>query len=135
MKYEDLLKEAYKEMPEVKVTGSRYEMPKVKGHVEGNKTIIVNFIQICSSFNRDRQHVLKYLLRELATPGRLEDTRLILGRKLTSKQINDKLENYANTFVLCYECKKPDSKLIYEDGVLYIRCMACGAKHKVKSKI
>jgi len=135
MKYEDLLNEAYKEIPEIKVSGSRYEMPKVKGHIEGNKTIVINFTQICNSFNRDKLHILKYLQRELATPGKLDEGRLILGRKLTSKQVNDKLEDYANTFVLCYDCKKPDTKLIEEEGNQYIRCTACGAKHKIKSKI
>ena len=35
---------------------------------------------------------------------------------------------------LCPECKKPDTKLEKEGRVIFIRCMACGAKHPVKSK-
>jgi len=133
--YEELLNNAMEKLPKTVVTASRYELPKVKGHVEGNKTIIINFNQICSTLNRDVQHVLKYLLKGLATPGKLEDHRLIFGRKLSSTLINAKIEEYANKFVLCYDCKKPDTKLITENRVIYLKCTACGAKHHAKATI
>ncbi|MEK6812055.1 MAG: translation initiation factor IF-2 subunit beta, partial [Nanoarchaeota archaeon] len=38
-------------------------------------------------------------------------------------------------FVLCKECKKPDTELLREDRVTFIHCLACGAKHPVRSKI
>ena len=78
---------------------------------------------------------MKYLLRELATPGIIDGQRLILGRKISSNLINTKVEQYVNDFVLCSECKKPDTILKKEERVLTIKCMACGAKHTVKSKI
>lgn len=134
MDYEKLLEKGIKELPEGAKVSERYEIPKVKGHIEGNKTIISNFNQIVSSLRRDAQHFLKFLLNELATPGKVEDTRLILGRKLSPGIINNKIEQYANIYVFCYDCGKPDTKLDEREGILYIRCTACGAKHKVKIK-
>lgn len=135
MKYEELLKKAKKELPEISIERLRFEIPKISGHVEGNKTIITNFLQICDIFHRDSEQLLKYLQRELATPACIDNQRLILGRKLSSEFINKKVEQYAKEFVLCNECGKPDTQLIKQDRVLFLKCTACGAKHPIRSKI
>ena len=135
MKYEDLLKKAKEKLPKVESKKERFEIPKVRGHIEGQKTIITNFLNICSEFHRQPEQLLKYLQRELATPAEIDNKRLILKRKISSKRINEKIEQYAKTFVLCSVCNKPDTKLIKEEDRLFIRCMACGAKNPVRSKI
>ncbi|MEM2956295.1 MAG: translation initiation factor IF-2 subunit beta [Candidatus Pacearchaeota archaeon] len=132
--YEKLLEKAYKEIKPVE-TGSRFEIPKVKGHVEGTKTIITNFNEICSILRRDKEHVIKFLFKELATSGVIEGERLILNSKLTSVKINEKIEAYVNEFVICPECKKPDTELIKENRLMFIHCLACGAKKTVRTKI
>lgn len=133
--YEELIDRAIKNLPKKTESKERFEIPKVKGHIEGNKTIITNFQQIVSTFRRDAEHLLKYLLRELATPGIIDSQRLILGRKISSTQINDKIVRYANEFVICADCKKPDTQLVKEEKILMLKCSACGAKHPVRSKI
>jgi len=135
MDYEEMLKKAKENLPEVVSKSERFEVPKVKGHVEGNKTIIVNFFQIATILNRRPEHLLKYLQRELATPGHFEEKRLVFGRKLSSAMINDKIKKYATEFVLCAECGKPDTQVINENGVLMKKCAACGTKTKIKTKI
>lgn len=135
MTYDELLKRAREKLPEASLKSERFEIPRVRGHVQGNKTVITNFSEICSAFMREPQHLLKYLQRELATPASIDGPRLILGRKLSSSLINTKIEQYANNFVLCPECKRPDTQLKKEGSVLIIKCTACGAKHPVKAKI
>jgi len=135
MNYEELLERAQDKLPEKVVSKERFEIPKVKGHIEGKKTIVTNFQQIVDSLRRDPKHMLKYLLRELATPGNIDGQRLLLGRKISSAQINEKIQKYANEFVICEECGKPDSKLLKEGNVLMLKCTACGAKRPIKSKI
>ncbi len=128
-----MLKKAKENLPEVVSKSERFELPKVKGHVEGNKTIIVNFYQIIDILNRKVEQIVKYLQRELATPSHFEDKRLIFGRKLSSSMINDKIKKYTEEFVLCEKCGKPDTQLIEENG-LTKKCMACGHKSKVKGQ-
>ena len=113
----------------------RFEIPKATGHVQGNKTIVNNFLQIAKAFGRDKEQLLKYLQRELATPASIDGQRLVLGRKISSDFINSKIEQFANDFVLCKECKKPDTQIIKEDRVLFLKCTACGARHPIRSKI
>src|SRR3989344_9189466 len=133
MDYKVLLKKAQQATPPQVTSGERFEIPKVTGHVEGNKTLITNFKVVCSVLRREPEHVLKYLQRELATPGIIQDARLILNRKLSSASINEKLGRYVKEFVLCPECRKPDTQLIREDRITTLKCMACGAKHPVKA--
>ena len=133
--YEKLLDEAYGKVKKVEGAGDRFEIPKVKGHFEGKKTILTNFMQIASHIRRGVDHFLKYLLRELAASGQIEGERLILNMKVPSAKINDKIESYVKEFVLCKECGKPDTELKKQGRLTFVHCLACGAKHPVRSKI
>ena len=133
--YEKLLERAQKKLPKKVKKKERFEIPKVQGRIEGNKTLIVNFIQIASEFHREPKQILKYLQRELATPGNIDGQRIILGRKLKSEIINQKIRKYAEEFVLCKDCKRPDTQIIKEDRISMIKCTACGSKYPLKAKI
>ena len=133
--YENMLKEGKSKLPEISVSKERFEVPKVKGHIEGNKTIISNFSEMASSLRREAEHLLKYLQRELATPASIDGPRLMLGRKISAAQINQRIQQYARDFVLCSECGKPDTIIVKEDRVLFLRCTVCGAKKPVKARI
>jgi len=135
MDYEELLKKGREKLPEAVFTAERFEIPAVKGHVEGNKTIISNFLQICDTLNRDPRHVLKFVLKELATPGDVKGNLLIIGRKISASMINQKIGQYARQFVLCNECGKPDTTIIKEGEQQFVKCLACGAKKPIMSKI
>lgn len=133
--YEELLDNALKTLPKDVTSTSRFETPRAKGHIQGNRTIISNFHQIAHVLRRDPEHLLKYVLRELATPGELRKNELILGTRVSASHVNKKIEQYTQEFVLCRECRRPDTKLVKEDRFLFVSCMACGARHPVKSKI
>ena len=133
--YESLLDEAYKKVKQIEGTGERFEIPKIEGHIEGKKTVLTNFLQITSHLRRPVEHFQKFLLKELATQGQMEGERLILNNKIPSIKINQKIEEYLNEFVLCKECKKPDTEILKEDRLSFVHCLACGAKHSIRSKI
>ncbi len=132
--YEKLLDEAYKKVERVNIAESRFEIPKIEGHIEGKKTILTNFFQIASHLRRNPEHFQKFLLRELAVSGQKEGDRLVLNMKVPSSKIIQKIEQYAKEFVICKECGKPDTELKKEDRISFMHCLACGAKHPV-SKI
>ena len=134
MEYEKLLDKAYSKI-KVVTTSERFEMPEAEIYLEGNTTTIRNFLQICSKLRRNQEHVAKFLLRELATPGLVEGERLVLQRKLLSYRINEKIKAYVDEFVICRECKKPDTELLKEHKFLFLHWLACGAKHSVRAKI
>ncbi len=131
--YETLLNKAAEELPEREEGSDRFVIAKVIGHIEGNKTVIVNLKKIAKDIGRDENHLLKYLLRELATPGKFAGDRAIFGTKVPAININKKIKKYVSEFVFCSECGKPETKLIEEKEINYLRCLACGVKKPVKT--
>lgn len=122
-------------MPEAVHEKERFEIPKIVGHIEGNKTVISNFSQVASALRRPVEHLLKFLLRELATPGDIRRNRLIIGTKVSAARINDKIKKYADEFVFCPECGKPDTDLKKEGNFTFVVCSVCGTKQRVRSRI
>ena len=130
--YENLLELAYKKVKVVKTGGERFEIPKVEGQVSGKNTIITNITQIAAYLRRPIDLFVKFLLKELAVSGKMEGDRLILNTKLNSQKVNEKIQQYAKEFVICPECKKPDTEIKAEKGIKFKHCLACGAKSPVR---
>ena len=130
MNYEQMLDSAY-ESVEVCEDCGRFEIVQAKGHHEGVRTVIKNFPKIAACLRRDKEHLLKFLGRELGIQGEMKGDLLILSRKLSSRDVNAKIEKYAKRYVICPKCGKPDTELDNEGGKLFVRCLACGDKHEV----
>ncbi len=132
--YEQLLGHAYENITRTQ-SGGRFEIKKVEGHIEGNKTVITNFMRVSNCLRRRPEHLSKFLFKELASSGEITGDRLILTRRISSGQINEKIKKYVNLFVICLKCKKPDTELTNENNQKFIRCLACGNKNQVMNKI
>ncbi len=133
--YDEMLKKAYLKLKVVSHNSERFEIPKVEGLVAGKNTIITNITAIASYLRRPIEHLIKFLQKELAVSGKLENDRLILNTKLNSAKVNEKIELYAKYFVICNECNKPDTEIISEKGIKFKHCLACGAKSPTKYAI
>jgi len=129
--YSSLLKRAYSKLPEKTEASERFEIPEADVLLQGNRTIIKNFESISGKFRREPRHLAKYLSKELAAPGSVEGGRLVLNAKLNEKSIKDKIRDYVNMYVMCKQCKRPDTKLIEEDRLPVMICEACGARSAV----
>jgi len=132
--YEQLLNQAYEKVKPIEAGKERFEIPKARSIIEGNKTIISNFSQICSYLRRSCEHLEKFLEKELAAPGKVEGERLTLIKKIPSRKIDEKIEEYVRIYVACGQCRKPDTQIIKQNEFWFIHCLACGAKHSI-SKI
>jgi translation initiation factor 2 subunit 2 len=131
--YEELLKKALSELPENIVRKERFEVPRVSAFREGSRTIIRNFSQIARAVNRNEEHLYKYLVKSLGTAGFVDSGRLTLQGKFTEEEIQKEVNSYVEDYVLCRECGAPDTVLVREGRILFLKCMACGAKHPVRS--
>jgi translation initiation factor 2 subunit 2 len=131
MEYEKLLEQAYKKIKPIKSKKERFEIPEIDAKIEGYKTIISNFLQICNFIGRKPEHFKKFLEKGLASGSKIQGNRLILQRKILTKEVNTRFKEYLERFVICKECKKPDTELIKEHHFNFLHCLACGAKHPI----
>ena len=129
--YNKLLERAYENLPKTVGTGERFEIPKVVGIRMGRRTIIQNFGDISSRFNRDPGHLLKFLSRELATAASLDGARAIFQGRFDVETVTRLLNIYTQRYVICPICNRPDTKMEKEGRYLFLRCEACGARSSI----
>ena len=130
--YEQMLKEAEKKISRDISKESRLEIPPPNVVIQGNKTFITNFTDIANSIRRDPKHLAKFLFRELAKPGHVDNNRLILQGKVMKNLVQNKIDSYMKEFVLCKECNRPDTHIVKEDRLIFLKCEACGAKQPLR---
>jgi translation initiation factor 2 subunit 2 len=94
-------------------------------------TIYICIPDIASHIRREQNHLLKFLLKELATSGELSGPRLTVIGTFSEAAVDSKVEKYAKLYVFCHECRKPDTKLVKEGEYVIMKCEACGARHPV----
>lgn len=111
---------------------NRWTMPNPEILVEGNQTIIRNFSAIVDAMDRDANHVYQYLINELGTSGTREQVRVMLKGRVPPKRIKEKIVGYVKTYILCEQCKAPDTRFIKEDRTTLLKCQACGATRPVR---
>ncbi|MBP2030840.1 translation initiation factor 2 subunit 2 [Methanohalophilus levihalophilus] len=132
--YEALLDRAIENLPDIETTDARFVIPDPKVFIEGKTTVLDNFGQIVSVLNREPDHLMKYLTRELGTAGKIEGARAIFQGKFPSNVIKSNIDAYADEYVICSECNRPDTQLVKMDRVMMMKCAACGAHRPVKKR-
>ncbi|MCR4368912.1 MAG: translation initiation factor IF-2 subunit beta [archaeon] len=132
MEYEKMLNRLYISLPKKGEASERFELPKLDSNVQGKKTIIKNFSQAAKAVKRSEKHLYKYVTKETATAATIEDGKLIMNGRFYPELISKLFTNYLKEFVLCHECKKPDTEIVEQNGVKVMKCTACGALNPVK---
>ncbi|MEM2727110.1 MAG: translation initiation factor IF-2 subunit beta [Archaeoglobaceae archaeon] len=131
--YEKLLNRAMEKLSHKTILRKeRFEIPRVSVTREGVRTILRNLSQIAKTLNRSEDHIYKYIVKSLGTAGLVDNGRLILQGKFSEEEIQKEIDEYVKIYVLCKECNAPDTELIKEERVTFLRCLACGAKQPVK---
>ncbi|MGD6852294.1 MAG: translation initiation factor IF-2 subunit beta [Candidatus Bathyarchaeia archaeon] len=130
--YDNLLKRACEQMPEVSTKKERLEMPRIMLQTVGMRTVISNFKEIADSLDRDPQHLLKFLTREMATAATFHESRAIFQGKFRTDSFERLLQRYQESYVICPVCKRPDTKIVKEKRLAFLVCNACGARSSIK---
>ncbi|HKZ94911.1 MAG TPA: translation initiation factor IF-2 subunit beta [Candidatus Bathyarchaeia archaeon] len=131
--YRELLKRAHSQLPREIFEHKRFEVPRVRSGNIGMRTYIVNFREIAEAMNRDPLHLLRYLSREMATAGSMDSARAIFHGKFKNDSLESLVQHYAQAYLICPVCKRPDTKIVKEKRFSFLACEACGAKSSVRT--
>lgn len=130
--YDELLKRARSQMPSISTKRERLELPRLYINTVGMRTIISNFKEISDILDRDPQHVIKFLTREMATAATFHDSRAIFQGRFKRDSFQRLLQRYLQSHVICPVCKRPDTKIVKDKRLNFLECNACGARSSVK---
>ena len=130
------LSKLYEQFPHKKnVENIKYRIKDPVITYSGKKTIYHNFLQHCAHFQRDYQHVLKYVHSELGcSNGRINSrNELILNDKVKNKTIEKILLDYVNKYIRCPTCQNPPFNTVMRRNLKnrldYIFCYKCQSEY------
>ena len=130
--YEELLKRARSQLPEIGVKSERLEIPRLHYARIGMRTVIYNFKEVADALDRDPQHLLKFLTGEMATAATVQGSRVIFQGKFSEDTFGRLIHRYLESYVVCPVCKRPDTKIVKEKRLSFLVCEACGARSSIK---
>ncbi len=115
----------------------RYKMPTVVGKIEGKgngiKTVIVNISDLAIALKREAGEVNKFFGCEIGaqTTYNEKDVKAIVNGAHTDQVLQSCIHKYIEAFVLCPNCKLPETVYKIKNGCIWHRCKACGTKEMV----
>lgn len=115
----------------------RYKMPMVIGKIEGKgngiKTVIVNISDLALSLHREPAEVNKFFGCEIGAQTKYieKDDKAIVNGAHTTQLLQSCVHKYIESFVLCPNCKLPETDYKIKNGCISHRCKACGHKEMV----
>ena len=126
--YDKQLGRALAETPEAAGGGDRFALPAPEVRQEGNVTVFENFRETATTLDREPTALLRFLQSELGTSASIDESgRARLTGRFDASRLGEAVEAYAEAYVVCPECDRPDTRLVETDGSERRRCEACGA--------
>ncbi|KAJ1738504.1 eukaryotic translation initiation factor 5 [Coemansia sp. RSA 1086] len=115
----------------------RYKMPRMQAKVEGKgngiKTVLPNISEVAKALSRPPSYPTKYFGSELGAQTQMDDKndRYIVNGAHEAERLQELLDGFIEKFVLCGNCKSPETDLVIKDQIIIRRCMACGKTSNV----
>ncbi len=129
--YQKLLDRARAQLPEVRASGERFQVPDPDVMTDGKNTVIRNLQDIANVLRREPAHLIGHLAREFGCPGVLDLPRGMLKSRISKEAIAQRIREYTDKYVICSECKRPDTHLSKEGKFTLLICEACGAQRPI----
>lgn len=115
----------------------RYKMPIIKIKIEGKgngiRTVIVNMGKVMKSLDRPLEYGTKFIGFELGTQTKVDNARdnCIVNGQHNEETLSQCLDKFIDTYVLCTNCKNPETVLDIKKGIIVAKCKACGKYYKI----
>lgn len=113
----------------------RYKMPAIETTYEnknGGTTVITNIEAIATSLKRSSNVLCKYFQKKLSCNCRIKDKGMLIIGNRTKDELQTILNNYINTYILCYTCGNPETEIEIKKKKSLMTCSACGETNQLK---
>jgi translation initiation factor 5 len=115
----------------------RYKMPVLKAKVEGKgngiKTVIENMAEIAKAMERPPEYPTKFFGFELGllTKCEVEQNKYVVNGKHDAESLSQCLDKFIEKYVLCKQCRNPETELTVKGEIINSKCRACGKNSTV----
>ena len=123
--YDNMLHAAYKSLGDHTKERLKTRPPVVSMH-GGKHCILDNFSDICQDIKRDSEHLMKFILSEFNSSGSINgEGAMVITGKFRPAAFEKVIRNYILHFVLCPNCRSPNTEIIRKKRLDYINCSHC----------
>lgn len=138
-KYNEYLDIFYQELDILNAERSQKKnislLPPILDYTDNRrKTRISNIIDICKKFNRDSDHFISFLVRELQIQTDKchvnTENQLIISQFLKLERFKNLMKNYCQIFIKCKKCRSTNT-IIKRDETMkkdFLYCNFCHGK-------
>ena len=107
-------------------------IPPIIGREGSKKTAFTNISELCRRMRRPVEHVTSFLLTEMGTTGSIDaNQRLIIKGRFQQLQVENLLRRYIGEYVTCKTCRSPETQLVKENRLFFMKCDSCGSSRSV----
>lgn len=107
-------------------------IPPDIGREGSKKTAFANIAEISRRMRRPVEHVTQFLLTELGTTGNMDGAqRLIIKGRFQQLQMENLLRRYIQEYVTCKTCRSPETQLMKENRLFFMKCESCESSRSV----
>jgi len=112
-------------------------MPVLKAKVEGKgngiKTVIENMAEIAKAMDRPAEYPTKFIGFELGllTKCEVEQNKFVVNGKHDAEDLASCLDKFIEKYVLCKQCRNPETDLSVKGEIINSKCRACGKSSTV----
>jgi translation initiation factor 2 subunit 2 len=133
--YDELLERARSQVPPelFEKKHRRLNVSAPNSRVQGSRTMLYNLKEISEQLNREPNHFLKFLSKEMATAGTIEGTYAVFQGKFDRAVFENLLSQYVQDYLTCPVCKGIDTKISKEGRYHFLLCESCGARSSIKA--
>ena len=99
------------------------------------KTVWKNFMEYPKFFNRDTNHFIQFVNKELKITTSINgENYLLINGRIKINQIKTIIANYINNYVRCVACKTINTEIIKNTTVRldFIKCKTCKVESVIK---
>ena len=91
-----------------------------------------NFSEIVGIFNRKPKHIIKQLSSDLGAKMTQKGEQLHISKQVSAEVVTASLKKYADRFIICPNCGKPDTLLQGNKKKQELQCLSCGQTTPLK---
>lgn len=108
---------------------------QIEGKGNGIKTVVPNIMDVAHDLARPPMYITKFFGFELGAQAKVvgdgPTQRHIVNGAHDKEKLQDLLDVFINKFVLCGECKNPETELNIKNQHVFRDCKACGKRTEI----
>jgi len=111
---------------------NRFEV-RYSGKGKNSKTILSNLTKIARQLYTTPEYVSKFFGSRFATVTGIDSKakEWFLKGRHTRRDLEERLEDFIDTFILCPSCETPETSIKAKKGIVKMRCYVCGGVNKI----